>query len=235
MTSPSTGLPSRSWLPNQPEVDTGCLIRRPPQDGQNPRPRQLKATTVVSPHRSQRTRRKPWSRNPLSNCRNTPIEAIEQVDDYLLVRRYALLPDSGGAGRWRGGLGFCREVEVLEGGVELTIYSDHFKLAPPGRQGGRPGRTGSLTVFRGGERIELSAKTTHPLAPGDVVRLELGGGGGYGDPRERSRELVERDLADGRITAAHAAAVYGYRAAGAVDATPGPPAGTYRRSSPRPP
>jgi len=173
--------------------------------------------------------------NPLSNCRNTPIEAIEQVDDYLLVRRYALLPDSGGAGRWRGGLGFCREVEILDGGVELTIYSDHFKLAPPGRQGGRPGRTGSLTVFRGGERIELSAKTTHPLEPGDVVRLELGGGGGYGDPRERSRELVERDLADGRITAAHAAAVYGYRAAGAVDATPGPPAGTYRRSSPRPP
>src|SRR3990172_6430698 len=141
------------------------LIRRPPQDGQNPRPRQLKATTVVSPHRSQRTRRKPWSRNPLSNCRNTPIEAIEQVDDYLLVRRYALLPDSGGAGRWRGGLGFCREVEILDGGVELTIYSDHFKLPAPGRQGGLPGRTGSLTVFRRDARNGRSPQTGPPLGP----------------------------------------------------------------------
>ncbi|HLE43661.1 MAG TPA: hydantoinase B/oxoprolinase family protein [Methylomirabilota bacterium] len=173
--------------------------------------------------------------NPLSNCRNTPVEAIEQIHDYLLVRRYALLPDSGGAGQWRGGLGFCREVEILDGGVELTIYSDHFKLPAPGRQGGLPGRTGSLTVFRRDERIALSAKTSQPLEPGDVVRLELGGGGGYGDPRQRAREAVERDLADGRVTPAQAGAVYGDPAAGAVDATPGPPAGTCRRSSPRPP
>ena len=158
--------------------------------------------------------------NPLSNCRNTPVEAIEQVHDYLLVRRYALVPDSGGPGRWRGGLGFCRELEILGPGVELTIYSDHFKLPPPGRQGGLPGKTGSLTVQRRGQHIDLDAKATFPLEPGDVVRLELGGGAGYGDPRERPREQVERDLADGRITPAHAQAFYGHEpaVAGAVGA-----------------
>lgn len=148
--------------------------------------------------------------NPLSNCRNTPIEAIEQIHDYLLMRRYALLPDSGGPGQWRGGLGFCREVEILGDGVELTIYSDHFKLPAPGRHGGLPGRTGSLAVLRRGERIDLPAKVSYSLEPGDLVRLELGGGGGYGDPRHRARELIERDLADGRVTAAQATAVYGH-------------------------
>ncbi len=150
--------------------------------------------------------------NPLSNCRNTPIEAIEQIHDYLRMRRYALLPDSGGPGQWRGGLGFCREVEILDEGVELQVYSDHFKLPVPGRQGGRPGKTGSLTVVRRGERIQLPAKVNFTLEPGDAVRFELGGGGGYGDPRARAREAVERDLADGRITPAHAAEAYGYAA-----------------------
>jgi N-methylhydantoinase B len=161
--------------------------------------------------------------NPLSNCRNTPVEAIEQVHDYLLVRCYALLPDSGGAGQWRGGLGFCREVEILDGGVELTIYSDHFKLPVPGREGGGPGRTGSLTVLRRGERIELSAKTSYPLERGDVVRLDVGGGGGYGDPARRARALVEQDLADGRVTPAHAAVAYGHRP-GAAEASAAPAA-----------
>lgn len=155
--------------------------------------------------------------NPLSNCRNTPVEAIEQEYDYLLMRRYTLLPDSGGPGQWRGGLGLCREVKILGEGVELTIYSDHFKLPAPGRQGGLPGKTGSLTVLRRGEAIELPAKVSYPLEPGDVVRLELGGGGGYGDPRQRARELIERDLADGRVTAPHATAVYGYTAVAATD------------------
>jgi N-methylhydantoinase B len=165
--------------------------------------------------------------NPLSNCRNTPIEAIEQVHDHLLIRRYALLPDSGGPGQWRGGLGFCREVEILGAEVELTIYSDHFKLSTPGRRGGLAGKTGSLTVMRGSERIRLPAKASYLLEPGDVVRLELGGGGGWGDPRQRARELVDQDLADGRVSAAQAAATYGHaperppgRVAGPITSVP---------------
>jgi N-methylhydantoinase B len=148
--------------------------------------------------------------NPLSNCRNTPIEAIEQIHDYLRMRRYALLPDSGGPGQWRGGLGFCREVEIVDDGVELQIYSDHFKLPVPGRQGGMPGQTGSLTVLRRGQLIDLPAKANFTLAQGDVLRLNLGGGGGYGDPRARARAGIEADLADGRITPAHASEVYWY-------------------------
>ena len=148
--------------------------------------------------------------NVLSNCRNTPLEAIEQIHGHLRMRAYALRPDSGGAGRWRGGLGFCREIEVLEEGVSLNLYSDHFKYPPAGFAGGAPGACGRLSVVRGGETIELSATAHFELAPGDLIRLETGGGGGYGDPRARAREEIARDVADGRITPAHAAEAYGH-------------------------
>jgi len=146
----------------------------------------------------------------LSNCRNTPIEAIEQINDHLLVRRYAMIPDSGGAGQWRGGLGFVREIEVLETGVFLNLYADHYRLAPAGCAGGEPGSKGSLRIHRGNMQIELSPTASFDLEPGDVIELSTGGGGGWGDPRQRSRESVREDLENGRVTAEHALRAYGY-------------------------
>ncbi|WP_420392975.1 hydantoinase B/oxoprolinase family protein [Acuticoccus sp.] len=152
--------------------------------------------------------------NILSNCRITPIEAFEQANPHLRMEATELIPDSGGAGRWRGGLGFRRRFAVLEEGTFLNLYSDHYRVAPSGAEGGGPGGLGSLVIERGGEAISLPPMAAAELQVGDVVVLSVGGGGGYGDPRERPRELVERDLADGRITVDHARAHYGYTATG---------------------
>lgn len=149
----------------------------------------------------------------LSNCRNTPLEAIEQVHGHLRMRSYTMVPDSGGPGEWRGGLGFCREIEVLEDGVFLNLYSDHYKLPPQGVHGGGAGGCGALSVVRDGQTIALTPTSTFALEPGDLVRLVVGGGGGFGDPGRRPRERVARDLEDGRITPGHAARAYGYTAA----------------------
>ena len=145
----------------------------------------------------------------LSNCRNTPIEAIEQEHDHLLMRRYGLVADSGGAGQWRGGLGFIREVEVREPGVRVSLYSDHFRHPPQGLAGGQPGGCGSLRVFREGETIELDSTSSLDLRPGDRVELQVGGGGGWGDPTDRDPGAVARDLRDGRITPDYAARWHG--------------------------
>ena len=147
--------------------------------------------------------------NILSNCRNTPIESLEQIHRHLRVRAYELVPNSGGAGRWRGGLGMAREIEVLEEGTYLNLYSDHFKFPAAGLSGGSPGATAGLSVERDGACIELGASATFNLKPGDLIRLRTGGGGGFGDPHSRPRELVERDLVDGRISAEHAHQYYG--------------------------
>ncbi len=148
--------------------------------------------------------------NILSNCRNTPLEAIEQVHGHLRMRSYKLVPDSGGPGEWRGGLGFCREIEVLEEGAFLNLYSDHYKFPPAGVHGGGPGGTAGLEVVRGGQTIALTPTAHFDLVPGDLIRLRTGGGGGYGDPAKRPHDKIARDLDDGRITRAHAAEHYGF-------------------------
>lgn len=150
----------------------------------------------------------------LSNCANTPIEAIEQLHPHLRLRSYALTPDSGGPGEWRGGLGFHREFEILADRVMLTVYTDHFKFPPQGTRGGREGGLGRLRVRRDGEEIALSPTATFELRRGDVLRLEVGGGGGFGDPARRPRARIEKDIVDGRVTLAGAIEGYGYDPAG---------------------
>lgn len=136
----------------------------------------------------------------LSSSRNTPIEAIEQIHPHIRMRHYRLVQDSAGAGRWRGGLGFSRAIEVLEDGVTLSFYSDHFRYAPRGRNGGADGGTGSLRVHRGNEVLEYPATAVVSLRKGDVVELSVGGGAGWGNPAERNPEAIADDLADGIIS-----------------------------------
>lgn len=145
---------------------------------------------------------------PLSNCLITPIEAIELDHPFVLVRRYELLPDTGGPGRHRGGLGSVREYEVIEDGAEFFGYADRHRFTPDGTAGGGPGSAGRFTVLRDGEEIVLHSKTSHHLRKGDVVRVIAGGGGGFGPPAERAAAAVLEDLEDGKITAAHARAHY---------------------------
>ncbi len=140
--------------------------------------------------------------NPLSNCSNTPVEAMDQDFAFFRVTDYALRPDSAGAGRHRGGAGFFRRFEILEDGTRLALYSDRFRRAPQGLFGGTPGATGGCEVMRGGQRLQLKSKDSIQLQKGDVVTLSLGGGGGYGDPAQRDAAARERDLADGYVTRA---------------------------------
>ena len=150
--------------------------------------------------------------NPLSNCRNTPVESIESDYDFLLIERYELVPDSGGPGRWRGGLGFRRDYRITAPGVGLSGFTDHIKIPVPGRAGGGEAGRASFSVLRDGTEITLPGKLNIDLHEGDLLKIVVGGGGGYGDPRERAREAVEADLREGRISPEQAEKAFGYRA-----------------------
>jgi N-methylhydantoinase B len=144
--------------------------------------------------------------NPLSNCSNTPVEAADQDFPFFRIVQYGLRADSCGAGAHRGGAGFERRYEVLQDGTRLALYSDRFRLPADGMFGGGPGATGGCEVLRGDERIAVRSKDALELRRGDVVVLRLGGGGGYGDPAVRPREMIERDVEDGIVSHARAAA-----------------------------
>ncbi|MDW4499383.1 hydantoinase B/oxoprolinase family protein [Sulfitobacter sp. D35] len=134
------------------------------------------------------------------NGQNTPVEMIEALFP-LRFQRYGLVPDSGGAGRRRGGLGLVRSWEFLAAHGLLNTSFDAFASRPYGLEGGAPGRGGALRVTRDGVTTELAAKTIgHVLKAGDVVEMETPGGGGHGDPAMRDSEALAEDYADGYIT-----------------------------------
>jgi N-methylhydantoinase B/oxoprolinase/acetone carboxylase alpha subunit len=115
----------------------------------------------------------------MSNTRNTPAEAIEH---YLPVRirQYRLRRGSGGAGAAPGGEGIVREYEMLTT-VSVTIISERRRGAPYGAQGGEPGASGRNTLIRDGREQILPGKVQLQLQPGDRLRIETPGGGGYGE------------------------------------------------------
>jgi N-methylhydantoinase B/oxoprolinase/acetone carboxylase alpha subunit len=117
----------------------------------------------------------------MSNTRNTPIEAIEH-DLPIRMRQYRLRAGSGGAGRWTGGEGLVREYEVLAA-CTATVLSDRRLHAPWGAAGGGPGARGCNTLVRRGQEQTLPGKIELQLEPGDRLRIETPGGGGYGRVR----------------------------------------------------
>lgn len=128
---------------------------------------------------------------------------------HFRVIGYGLIPDSAGHGKHRGGLGFFRRFEILADDVNFAIYADRFRLAPYGLFGGTDGRSGRAEILRGNEVITVSSKDGMLLRKGDVLTIYTAGGGGYGNPAERSRKDVESDLAHGYLTAKTAQSVYG--------------------------
>lgn len=146
----------------------------------------------------------------IHNLANTPIEMAEAIYP-LRFHRYEFLPDSGGAGTYRGGLGVRRDIELLAERGTLDTQFDKFKFAPFGLFGGRPGAAGQLVLTSNGAATSLASKTVnYPLKRGDILSMRIQGGGGYADPRRRDRRLIERDLREGKITLEAARREYGY-------------------------
>jgi N-methylhydantoinase B/oxoprolinase/acetone carboxylase alpha subunit len=148
----------------------------------------------------------------MHNNSNIPIEMIEG-DTPISVVGYGLLPDSGGPGRQRGGLGLWREWRIESAEAWLTTNLDRFRFPPFGLAGGAAARPSALYLIRDGKREPLPSKLTNLiLRKGDIVRLETSGGGGFGNPRSRPHSLIERDVRQGYVSGEQAVSAYGMTA-----------------------
>ncbi len=147
----------------------------------------------------------------MTNTLNTPAEVLETAYP-LRVRRYALRPDSGGAGEFRGGLGVRRDIEVLGHRATCSVLAERRRIRPYGLAGGEDGAPGADYLLDGDERIRIDPKSTHAVGDGTVVSIHTPGGGGFGDPLARDPAAIERDLAAGKVTPETARDSYDYEA-----------------------
>jgi N-methylhydantoinase B len=130
----------------------------------------------------------------MTNTLNTPIESLE-AEYPIRVNEYSLRPNSGGAGRFRGGLGIERTLTVEEDAT-VSLLTERREVAPRGLAGGGTGARGQNLI----DDREVPAKITRDIPAGTRITVRTPGGGGHGDPRHRSREAQSRDTADGKIT-----------------------------------
>lgn len=142
------------------------------------------------------------------DTQNVPIELQEALYP-LAFDRLALRPDSGGAGRRRGGLGTVKTVRILAS-CRLNTGFERFKCPPWGVHGGADGATAKIVLERPGESPRTLLKHTVELEPGDLVHVYSGGGGGFGPPAEREPERVREDVEEGYVTPAAARRDYGF-------------------------
>jgi N-methylhydantoinase B len=137
-----------------------------------------------------------------------PVEIFE-TEYPLRVRCFELVCDSAGPGKFRGGLGYAREFEVLEDSV-LTVRSSNHKFASKGVNGGGSPRLPRVIVNPFSDNPEeLRPIETRLLQAGDIIRFERSGGAGFGDPLTRARETVAEDVRNGYISRKAAMQVYG--------------------------
>jgi len=155
------------------------------------------------------------------NLENIPVE-VNESNYPILIERLELIPDSAGAGTFRGSCGLRKDIRFLGERGSVSNLSDRHRFPPPGLFGGRPGALGRTLLNPGTEREQdLHPKAIYPLAHADLVSLRVSGSGGYGDPRARDPELVARDVALGHVSADQAREGYGVvidPVSGAVDA-----------------
>jgi N-methylhydantoinase B len=140
-------------------------------------------------------------------CRNNPIEVLEAKAP-LLLNDYALIQDSGGAGRHRGGLGLQRSYRFLSDASALTLVKK-TKTAPWGTAGGDDGDAGYVTLRPGTDRELRTGMVYESMAPDDVLVNHSGGGGGWGDPLARDPEAVLTDVVDEYVSLESARNDYG--------------------------
>ena len=148
------------------------------------------------------------------DSRNLPTEFSEARFPFV-VERLALAVDSGGPGRYRGGLGYEKHIRMLRDAHFMSI-ADRSILSCWGVRGGRAGRPYSVTIEPGGanERVVDALADAEPVAAGETIRIRTTGGGGWGDPLLRPYDDVQRDLRWGKVSIEGARADYGVVAVG---------------------
>src|SRR5262249_33272820 len=144
----------------------------------------------------------------LSNLHITPIEILES-EFPCRITRFELVADSGGAGRWRGGLSLLREYELLENATVIRLY-DKSRFPPAGMAGGHAG-CGARFVIRLGTAQEHATPSSgrYEMQAGERFLLQSAGGGGYGDPPERDAAALSPGIGEGSVSADGAKKDYG--------------------------
>jgi N-methylhydantoinase B len=149
----------------------------------------------------------------VSNMSNTPIEILE-MSFPLRVEEYSLIPDSGGAGTFRGGLGVRRVWRVLEHQAHAAVCCERTVTPPFGLDGGLPGAPARLQLIAPNTNARTLTSKGGFLAPaGSLVVMEAPGSGGYGPAGERDRAALSEDVLDGYVSPTQARQVYGVRSA----------------------
>jgi N-methylhydantoinase B len=135
----------------------------------------------------------------LSNVHLTPIEIVES-EFPCRVTGFEIVPDTGGPGKYRGGLAVRRSYQLLEDAVVVRRY-DRARFGPSGIGGGRPGHRSLFELHPGTEgEQEMPASGRYELKAGDTFFLQSAGGGGYGNPAQRDPQALARDVAEGYVS-----------------------------------
>jgi N-methylhydantoinase B len=150
--------------------------------------------------------------NPIcALCAIAPLELHERWFPMILHRFMKINYESIGAGRYRGGPGMLREMELIKGEATVSNYGDRHRFPPWGRDGGRSGGAQNVIINRGrpDERFLGVKFSGQPMRAGETVTIQAAGGGGYGDPFERDPGSVVHDVAEGIISPEQARETYG--------------------------
>ena len=158
-------------------------------------------TAATGPTRCRRTGRTPRTRRWRRPSSTTPCASR--------ASRSSTTPTA--PGRFRGGLGLRKDF-VFDRSTTFTVLADRTLAGPAGAFGGLPGKPAEYVLIRGGVETRLGAKTTIEVEAGDTISYRTCGGGGYGPPAERDRELVARDVREGKVSLERAREVYGWQA-----------------------
>jgi N-methylhydantoinase B len=147
-----------------------------------------------------------------TNTMNTPVEVLEMYYP-LTIEAYELIPDSGGPGKYRGGVGIKRKYKVHGHESVLTINTDWIKQKPDGLLGGEKGSMTRIVLNEGTERetIPSFCKSIRTMRDGETFTIYTGGGNGFGPTSERDLKEIERDVIDEKISSGAARKIYGHQ------------------------
>ena len=147
----------------------------------------------------------------MTNTMNTPIEVVEKEFPIHFLK-YELRCDSGGAGQWRGGTGLERSWMLLAPSATLSILAERTEIQPWGLFDGLNGESGEYTITDSNGTVQkLKSKCTLRIKRGDVLAVKTPGGGGYGHPHSRDRNLIQTDLLDGKVSLISASTLYDFQ------------------------